>query len=490
MSPDVEKKVVVPMEQRFIGDGIEYHSLPTIVLPDDKPASKIIEILRAKQEEQETVSNFSKMFNYRMKDGAVAASHVLKSMFGVSVGMETQTLFGKNPPQLIEVEIGPHETIQVPWGAIRIPQLGNAEMYLGGTRSSDYGTVFVVQVEAKRMYNKEIKEFFAQIEEQLRTSSIYRGKAVAGADELKFIRDLEKFDANKIVFASGIKQQLDAAVFSVLRHPHSFRNEGIPIKRAVLLYGPYGTGKTSVGMMLAKEAQANGWTFLMARPGKDKVEDVLTTARLYAPAVVWVEDIDTDTGDADPKAVSKMLDAFDGVTSKAGEIMICMSSNHIDRVPPGMLRPGRLDYVLKIAELDRVGVEQLIRVLVDPRKLSDNVDFDAVYEQMIPPNAASAFLPAFVRATADRARSFAISRLSGDADYVLTTEDLVGAARSLHPQQELHVNANDPKPLPTLDRAFREATTSATEHLEVLDSDGDLMGGLRRRREPARNGSN
>ena len=480
----------VKMEDRILGDGIEYHSLPTIVLPDDKPASKIIEILQAKQEEQETVSGFTKAFNYRMKDGAVAASVVLKSMFGVSVGMETRTMFGKNPPQLIEVEVGPNETIQVPWGKIRIPQLGDAELYLGGTHSDDYGQIFVVQVMAKRLYSKQIKLFFSEIEEQLRTSSIYRGKAVCGADELKFIGDLEKFDSNKIVFASGIRQQLDAAMFSVLRHPHTYRNEGIPLKRAVLLYGPYGTGKTSIGMMLAKEAQANGWTFLMARPGKDRVEDVLTTARLYAPSVVWVEDIDTDTGDADPKAVSRMLDAFDGVTTKAGEIMICMSSNHIERVPSGMLRPGRLDYVLKIAELDRIGVEQLIRVIVDERKLADDIDFDAVYHQMIKPQAAAPFLPAFVRATADRARGFAISRLGGDGDYVLNTEDLVNAARSLHPQQELHVNANDPKPLPTLDRAFREAVTAGGEKLEMLDYDGDKMGNLRRAPVPARNGSN
>lgn len=483
MAQKILRPPPVQIADRITGDGIEYHSLPTIILPDTKSAGEIIAILRAKQEEQESVTAFTRTFNYRAFDGAVATSIVLRTMFGVSVGVTSGSLFSSEPPQLIEVEIGPGRTIQVPWGQLKIPQLGNARVKLGTTRSRDYGTIFAVAVQVKRLYSPQVKAFFAAIEEQLRTSSIYRGKAVVGADELKFITDLDKFDAHQIVFASGVRQQLDAAIFSPLRHPHTYRNEGIPLKRAILLYGPYGTGKSSVGMMVAQEAQANGWTFIMARPGHDQIEDVLTTARLYAPAVVWVEDIDNDTDTSDPKAMTRILDAFDGINAKAGEVMICMSSNHIERVPPGMLRPGRLDYVLEIAELDRVGAEELIRVVVGPNKLAADTDFDAVYAQM------HGFLPAFVRATADRARSWAISRLGGDGDYQLTTEDLAGAAASLHPQLRLHQNANDPKPLPTLDRVVREAVTSGVEGLKMQDDCGDDEYTVARPKVSTRNGN-
>jgi transitional endoplasmic reticulum ATPase len=199
--------------------------------------------------------------------------------------------------------------------------------------------------------------------------------------------------------------------------------------------------------------------------------------------VVWVEDLDTDTGHTNPKAVSEMLDAFDGITTKQGEIIVAMSTNHIDRVPPGMLRPGRLDYVLEIAALDRPATERLIRVVVAPGKLAHDVDFDKVYAEM------DGFLPAFVRATADRARSFAIHRTNGKTNYVLTTEDLVGAAISLHSQQALHESAQDPAPLPTLDRAFRDAATRAMKGVQFMDLDGDPEGFLELPAEPSRNGS-
>jgi len=446
------------------GDEIEFRrdDRKLITLPKGTTYSGLMKILEAKKREQETVSDFRRVFNYRPHDGAVATAIVLKARYGITMGKAIQTMFGDRPPQVLEIPVGPGgRTVQAPWGRIQIPVIDGGDVFLDDTEHRDYGTIFEIIIRAKRMYAKEIEEFFADVAEQLKNASIYRGKAVAGADELTFIEDLDRFDPGQIVFASGVQNSLDAALFAPLRHPQAYRSEGIPLKRAVLLYGPYGTGKTSVGMMTAKEAVANGWTFVMARPGRDQVADVLTTARLYAPAVVWVEDVDTDTGSSDPKAVSAMLDAFDGITTKSGEIIVALSTNRIDKVPPGMLRPGRLDYVLEIAGLDRPATEKLIRVVVTPGKLAADVDFDAVHAEM------DGFLPAFAKATADRARSFAIHRMNGSTDYVLTTGDLVGAARSLHPQLKLHQNAAEPPPLPTLDKVVKNLVTSGVTGMRL-----------------------
>jgi SpoVK/Ycf46/Vps4 family AAA+-type ATPase len=65
----------------------------------------------------------------------------------------------------------------------------------------------------------------------------------------------------------------------------------VPLKRGVLLEGPYGTGKTLTAFVTAKKCVENGWTFIML----DRVaalKEALTFARMYAPAVVFAEDID------------------------------------------------------------------------------------------------------------------------------------------------------------------------------------------------------
>jgi len=482
----VSKRTISAVDSDLItGDEIEFRKddKKLITVPRGCTYTELMRILEAKRREQDTVSEFRKQYNYRPHDGAVATAIVLKTRYGLVMGKAIQTMFGNNPPQVLEVPTGPGgRTVQAPWGLIQIPVIDGGEVYLGATEHDDYGMIFEIHIRAKRKYAKEVEEFFADVAEQLANASIYRGQAVAGADELTFIEDLDQFDPTQIVFASGVQASLDAALFSPLRHPQSFRNEGIPLKRAVLLYGPYGTGKTSIGMMTAQVAVRAGWTFIMARPGRDRVEDVLTTARLYAPAVVWVEDVDTDTTTSNAKAVSRMLDAFDGITSKHGEVIVALSTNHISKVPPGMLRPGRLDYVLEIAGLDRPATEQLIRVVVAPGKLAADVDFDSVHAEM------DGFLPAFIRATADRARSFAIHRSNGRTDYVLTTEDLVGAARSLHPQLKLHQDATEPPPLPTLDRVVQNLVTGGAAGMRVTQP-GLLNATLVPAPSPSRNGA-
>lgn len=466
----------------IVGDEIEFRKddKKLITVPRDSTYTQIMQILEAKRREQETVSDFRREFNYRPRDGAVATAIVLKARYGLVMGKAIQTMFGDHPPEVLEVPTGPGgQTVQAPWGRIQIPVIDGGDVYLGETDHDDYGDIFAIVIRAKRMYSKEIEAFFADVAEQLKNGSIYRGKAVAGADQLTFIEDLDRFDPTQIVFPSKVQASLDVALFSPLRHSQSYRNEGISLKRAVLLYGPFGTGKTSIGMMLAQEAVAAGWTFIMARPGRDRIEDVLTTARLYAPAVVWVEDVDTDTSTSNAKSVSRMLDAFDGITTKNGEIIVAMSTNHIEKVPPGMLRPGRLDYVLEIGEFDQAATEKLIRIAVTPGKLAADVDFDEVYAEM------DGFLPAFIRATADRARSFAIHRMDGSTDYVLTTQDLAGAARSLHPQLKLHQDAAEPAPLPTLDKVVANLVTTGANGMRLVGPgipDAKLVA-------PSRNGS-
>lgn len=467
----------IDVDDIITGDEIEFRvdDRQLFTLPREMTYSKAIEIFKAKREEESRISNFSKIFKYRPFDGAVATAVVLKARYGLTLGKATMTMFGPQPPQVLEVPTGPGgKFVQAPWGAMSIPVLSDAVVNLGATRDRDLGEVFAIRVEAKKRYEKEIQAFFADVAEQLQNGSIYRGQAVAGASQLDFIEGLDTFDPTQIVFAADVKAQLDVALFAPLRWPHSYRAENIPLKRAVLVHGPYGTGKTSIGQMLAKEAVANGWTFVMARPGRDSVQDVLQTARLYAPAVVWVEDVDVETaGSSNPRKISEMLDAFDGITAKGGgEIMIALSSNFIQRIPPGMLRPGRLDYVIEIAELDRPATEELLRKVTDPDKLGE-IDFDAVYEQMCAPKAPGRFLPAFVKATADRARSFALNRLGGQTDYRLETADLVYAAQSLHAQLKLHQDAADPQPLPPLDQQLRQTVTEAVEGMRLLDDDND-----------------
>ena len=414
---------------------------------------------------------FNRSFNYRPWDGANAFQNAMKKTFGtVGVGKSIQSFFGERKPQYITINTGPNQQVQVPWGHISFTPL-EATFMLGGTYHEDYGTIFTISVEAPKKYRAHIEAFFEVVEKELRDNSIYRGKAFTGAEEPQFI-DTSRVDPSKVIYSEEVMVQLETNMWSLIRYTDRMRQNDIPLKRAVLVEGPYGTGKTLAGMLTAKEAVENGWTFILARPGKDDLNTVLQTAQLYSPAVVWYEDIDVLAQGHSDTQISKLLDSLDGITNKGTEVLAGFTTNHVDKIQKGVLRPGRLDAVIHVDGLDRAGYEKLVRVTVDPALLGE-VDYDVVA------HAFEGFLPAFAKEAIDRAVRYSISRNKGVPDMI-TTDDLVHAADGLRPQLQLMQAAEEGVKEDPLSKVLGRTVREAFDRAEIFDTCNDEMGVMRR----------
>jgi transitional endoplasmic reticulum ATPase len=211
----------------------------------------------------------------------------------------------------------------------------------------------------------------------------------------------------------------------------------MPLKRAVLLEGPYGSGKSLAGMLTAQCAVENGWTFILVRAGDDPYT-ALKTAALYAPAVVWIEDLDILVAERNRDEVVALLDALDSVSTKGREVIAGYTTNFPDILDKGVLRPGRLDAVIHIGQLDAVGHEMLIKSVIPTAILDPHINYAEVVE------ALDGYLPAFTVEAAQRAFRYAVARTGGAPD-VITTTDLVHAAKGLRPQFDMASGANEAK---------------------------------------------
>ena len=466
------------------GDEVEFHDGAAIILPHGLTYGKAKNVLERMQVEAETIMQQKRIYPYRPFDGAVAAYHVMKQTFGITIGKQTPGGFFSppEPPETRTVAISSTETIDVPWGRIDVPAFENTQITVGGMRTHDQGLVTYIAIETPKKNAVMAAGFLDAIGEELAKNSIYRGKAIVGTEEPEFL-DLTTIVPSEIVFSDEVMTTLDGALWTVIRHREALKSDGVRVKRALLLHGPYGTGKTSAGQLTALEAVANGWTFIAARPGRDDVNEVLKTAKLYAPAVVFVEDIDNQTATSDDDDVAQLLESFDGVTSKGQEIALLMTTNHFDRIHKGMLRPGRIDAVVEVAGLDRNGVERLVRSVVKADRLAEDVDFDSVYDAMsvivTHENGDTErvdFYPAYVRETLERAKTYAVGRSGGKLDYVLTTEDIVGAAVSLYGQLRAQHLAEEGEKPPVIDSALKKLVQDAIQGTQILDYEDDPTG--------------
>lgn len=431
---------------------------------------KAISFLQQLHEQQKEEHNFDRVFKYRPNDVAAALMATLKQIWGTTgVGQATYSFFGKQNPTFRTIDVGYRETMQVPDGWTQFPPL-EGQIAVGGVKDPELGSVGIVRVECPRRHRAAVEGLFIAMERYMETGSIYKGRAITGGNTPTFMNTATVNPAD-VVYTEEVMRQLEANVWVLIEHAEKLQKLGVPLKRAVLLEGPYGTGKSLAGMLTAQKAVDNGWTYIFCRP-QDNLETVMRTAQMYAPAVVFFEDIDVVADENDPTKISRLLDTFDGITSKGVPVIGVLTTNNVDKIHKGMLRPGRMDAVIHIGALDQRGVQRLVEAKLGAENLMD-VDYGVVYK------AFEGFVPAFAAEAIDRVRRYGIARNKGQMPEFFTTEDLVAAAEGLRPQLDLMNDAKEAEKLPTIDRVFEDLADRVTERVvnrtEVQDGDGDKV---------------
>lgn len=422
-------------------------------------------------ESQEAMVQIPRTFKYRPNDGAHALQEVLKATFGTAgIGKTVWSFFGPQRPPLVTIDTNYGETTQVAMGRIAVPQLNNDQgeesfLDVGATHDEKKGLLFSINSYVPKKFKGMIDGIYNSVDAYLRENSIYRGKAINGETTPEFINPFT-VDPNDVVYSSDVARQISANVWAPIRHTQQHRDIGISLKRSILLAGTFGTGKTLAAMLTAQECIEHGWTFIWVRP-EDDLKQALQTATLYQPAVVFYEDVDAVAGaNKDAKGVSALLDMFDGLGSKGHEIMAVLTANEPEKIHRGMMRPGRLDCIIKIEGLDAEAVVTLIKRTM-PGRVRDDVDWVKVGTSM------EGYMPAFITETTGRAMRYMIDRSEGEPD-LLSTEDLVDAANEVRRHYQMMEEAPKTAEANTLNGALADVVANAINNASLVDSDRDV----------------
>ena len=437
-----------------VGDDSIVFTGTQIVLPEDMQGKmdKVVDFLTEYEESMNTHFKISKTFNYRPYDVAAAFDRSMKRMFGnTGVGKAQMTMFGVVLPEYISVNSGPHgETLQVPWEKVQFSLL-DADFYLSEASSAEYGMIGRITVEAPKRHRNQIEGFFKVVTQELRDNSIYRGHAITAHPEDPQFIALDDIDPAKVIYTEEVEKQLQVNLWTPLQYTKVLREQKIPLKRAVLLAGPNGTGKTMAGALAAMLAVRQGWTYILVRAEDDAME-ALNTARMYSPAVVMIEDVDTLVSSGSTRdQVKLVLDRLDNVAAKGAEVMVVFTSNYPGELDKNTVRPGRIDAVIRVEALDAPGYERLVKAHIQPEFLDGDVDYTRVVEAMHYTDLEGqrrGFLPAFAVEAIQRSMRYTIARNQGEPGMI-STSDLVEASLGMGEHiklMDLASRADDKKP--------------------------------------------
>jgi transitional endoplasmic reticulum ATPase len=449
-----------------------------ISIPEGISIAETISILKAKQEEEEQVTTFAEQFDAFIWEGCFALANALDRKFGWFQQMKTPGSFFEpdQPPRLFTIKTGPEETVEVPWGRFSVPGIGKGDGYMetGYHRNPSGMVCFQLAAQIKRKHSLLFRELCKEIHAQLKAASLYKGKAVTikfrdeDGEEINFPEPafprIVPIAANQLIFSRHIEAALAANLYTPLVKTARVRKEGIPLKRGVLLAGPYGAGKTLIATRTAALATENGWTFLFCQSAAD-FSDCVRFAQKYQPAVVFCEDIDRVTdGDRDEQ-MDEILNVIDGVDSKSSEIMLVLTTNEVENIYQGMLRPGRMDAVIAVERPDAEAVERLIRHYAGAL-LEKEEDLTEAGKLL------SGSTPAVIREVVERAKLTALAR-DEESELHLTEEALVLSARTMRVQLDLlnRETRKDPEPMEVFGRVLAEHIVEGAKkaHLAAPD---------------------
>jgi len=184
-------------------------------------------------------------------------------------------------------------------------------------------------------------------------------------------------------------------VVDFLKDPEKYRRLGARAPKGVLLAGAPGTGKTLLARATAGEAKvpffsasASEFIEMIVGVGASRVRELFSDARKVAPAIIFIDEIDTigrarggarafGGHDEREQTLNQILTEMDGFSGHEG-VVVLAATNRPDVLDPALIRPGRFDRQIIIHPPDHKGRVEILKVHTRKVPLDKDVNLEQV----------------------------------------------------------------------------------------------------------------
>jgi len=182
-------------------------------------------------------------------------------------------------------------------------------------------------------------------------------------------------------------------VVTFLKTPEKYTRLGGRIPKGVLLIGPPGTGKTLLAKAVAGEAgvpffsiSGSAFVEMFVGLGAARVRDLFQQARLKAPCLIFIDELDAlgksrDHGHGSHEerehTLNQLLVEMDGFDTRSG-VVVLAATNRPEILDAALLRPGRFDRHVAVSAPDRKGRLAILDVHARKVSLAPEVKLEAI----------------------------------------------------------------------------------------------------------------
>jgi cell division protease FtsH len=186
-------------------------------------------------------------------------------------------------------------------------------------------------------------------------------------------------------------------IVSYIKNSSIYEAAGATIPKGILLEGPPGTGKTLLAKAIAGETNAtfisvSGSEFveLFVGAGASKVRQLFEQARMNAPSIIFIDEIDAvgkkrsvanlpNSNDEREQTLNQILYEMDGFKPNTG-VLVLAATNRRDVLDDALLRPGRFDRLIYVPLPDLSSREKILNVYLQNKITSSEIDIKELAE--------------------------------------------------------------------------------------------------------------